>query len=135
MTDKEKAIIMAHTGVCMLTGEKFQIFHEYIEEIMGRPVLTHEIAFLAGTIKEKSKADFMALCAEQEPKVEWNNHQIACMLADLFGDTCACNYNGIDEWLSGLCDFKDTCCPNPVGVACWEQFLEHYQSRYAESEE
>lgn len=69
---------------------------------------------------------------EQEPKTGWNNHQIACMLADLFGDACACNYNGIDEWLSELCDFKDTCCPNPVGVACWEQFLKHTKSRYCE---
>ena len=69
---------------------------------------------------------------EQEPKTGWNNHQIACMLADLFGDACACNYNGIDEWLGELCDFKDTCCPNPVGVACWEQFLKYSQSRYTE---
>lgn len=67
-----------------------------------------------------------------EPKTGWNNHQIACMLADLFGDVCACNYNGIDEWLGELCDFKDTCCPNPVGVACWEQFLKYSQSRYTE---
>ena len=69
---------------------------------------------------------------EQELKTGWDNHQIACMLADLFGDACACNYNGIDEWLGELCDFKDTCCPHPVGVACWEQFLKHSQSRYTE---
>ena len=62
----------------------------------------------------------------------WNNHQIACLLADMFGDTCACNYNNIDEWLPNLCDFKDTCCPNPVGVACWEQFLKHTKTRYCE---
>lgn len=66
---------------------------------------------------------------EKRSKGHWNNHQIACMLADLFGDACACNYNGIDEWLSELCDFKDTCCPNPVGVACWEQFLKHRAER------
>lgn len=64
MTDKEKAIVMAHTGICMLTGDKFQIFHKYVEDIMGRPILTHEIGFLADTIKEKSKADFIALCAD-----------------------------------------------------------------------
>ena len=69
--------------------------------------------------------------AEQEPRT-WNNHQVACLLADMFDDACACNYNGIDEWLPNLCDFKDTCCPNPVGVACWEQFLKHSQSRYCE---
>lgn len=67
MTDKEKAIIMAHTGICMLTGDKFRIFHKYVEDIMGRPIMTHEIVWLADTIKEKSKDDFLVLCAEQEP--------------------------------------------------------------------
>jgi len=64
MTDKEKAIVMAHTGVCMLTGDKFQIFHKYIEDILGRPVWTHEIGYIEDEIKEKSKADFIALCAD-----------------------------------------------------------------------
>ena len=65
MTDREKAIVMAHTGVCMLTGNKFQIFHKYVEKIMGRPVMTHEIGWLADAIKEKSKVDFIALCADE----------------------------------------------------------------------
>lgn len=66
MTDKEKAIVMAHTGICMLTGDKFQIFHKYVEDIMGRPVWTHEMAWLADEIKEKSKPDFLKLCEEVE---------------------------------------------------------------------
>jgi len=65
MTDREKAIVMAHTGICMLTGDKFQIFHKYVEDIMGRPIMTHEIGLLANTIKEKAKADFIALCADE----------------------------------------------------------------------
>lgn len=65
MTDKEKAIVMAHTGICMLTGDKFQIFHKYVEDIMGRPIMTHEIGFLEGEIKEKTKADFIALCTDE----------------------------------------------------------------------
>ena len=69
MTDREKAIVMAHTGICMLTGDKFQIFHKYVEEIMGRPVQTIEMGFIANEIKEKSKADFMKLCAESEEKI------------------------------------------------------------------
>ena len=70
MTDRERAIVMAYTGVCMLSGDKFSIFHEYVESIMGRPVYTHEMAItaIADEIKEKAKADFIALCAEQEPK-------------------------------------------------------------------
>lgn len=66
MTDREKAIIMAYTGVCMLTGDKFNIFHEYVEEIMGRPVYTHEIGFLTDEIKGKAKDDFIKLCKEGE---------------------------------------------------------------------
>lgn len=54
---------------------------------------------------------------------QWNNHEVACIIADLMGDTCACNFNGNDEWLPGVCEFAETCCPNPVGVACWEQYL------------
>ena len=70
MTDKEKAIVMAYTGICMLSGDKFQIFHKYVEDIMGRPVYTHEMADQAvvDKIKEKAKVDFIALCEEQEPK-------------------------------------------------------------------
>ena len=62
---------------------------------------------------------------------EWNNHTVACLLAELFDDTCACNYNGIDEWLPEKCELLDSC-PNPVGVACWEQFLKHKAERRSE---
>ena len=67
MTDREKAIVMAHTGICMLTGDKFQIFHKYVEDIMGRPVWTHEMSLdsIADEIKAKSKDDFIALCADE----------------------------------------------------------------------
>jgi hypothetical protein len=70
MTDREKAIVMAHTGICMLTGEKYGVFHAYIEDIMGRPVYTHELATqsISDKIKEKSRDDFIKLCMEeQEP--------------------------------------------------------------------
>lgn len=64
MTKHECAIIMAHTGICMLTGKDFNIFHKYVEDIMGRPVFTHEMGIkrIADEIKEKSLNDFLALC-------------------------------------------------------------------------
>lgn len=65
MTDREKAIVMAYTGRCMLTGDKFQKFHKYIEDIMGRPIMIHEIGWLESEIKEKAKADFITLCADE----------------------------------------------------------------------
>lgn len=73
MTDKEKAIIMAYTGVTMLMGDKFNIFHKYVEDIMDKPVFTHELGLLADEIKKKSEADFMALCAS-----ETSNDWIPC---------------------------------------------------------
>jgi len=68
MTDREKAIIMAYTGTCMLTGDKFEVFQDYVEKLIGRPVFTHELADISvqNEIKEKSKDDFMKLCAEKE---------------------------------------------------------------------
>lgn len=64
MTDREKAIVTAYTGVVMLAGDKFPIFHKYIEDIMGRPVFTHELASEAiwEEIKKKSEKDFIDLC-------------------------------------------------------------------------
>ena len=68
MTDKERAIIMAYTGVTMLAGDKFSVFHKYIEEILGRPVFTHELANegVWNEIKEKSTKDFIELCSGWE---------------------------------------------------------------------
>lgn len=68
MTDREKAIITAYTGTTMLTGEKFSIFHKYIEDILGRSVWTHELADRSvwEEIKKKSKSDFLELCKNEE---------------------------------------------------------------------
>lgn len=70
MTDREKAIVMAYTGVCMLSGEKFSIFHGYIEEKCGRPIFTHELAYdhVEKEIKEAVEKDFLALCADELPE-------------------------------------------------------------------
>ena len=67
MTDREKAIVMAHTGVCMLAGEKLCVFYQYLEELYNRPVYTHEGVTL--NIKEKSKPDFLQLCKEETADV------------------------------------------------------------------
>lgn len=68
MTDREKAIVSAYTGYAMLCGDKISIFYEYIEEILGRPVWTHELAMQSvwDEIHEKSKPDFISLCAEKK---------------------------------------------------------------------
>ena len=51
-------------------------------------------------------------------------HEVAVIIADLLGDDCACNFNDNDEWLPFKCELLDAC-PNPCGVACWEQYLKY----------
>lgn len=46
----------------MCAGENLKYFYEYVSELMGRPVYTHEFAVLADEIKEKAKNDFIELC-------------------------------------------------------------------------
>lgn len=46
MTDREKAIVMARTGIVMLTGDRLNEFYKYLSELYGRPVYTHEVVAL-----------------------------------------------------------------------------------------
>lgn len=66
MTDREKAIVMAYTGYCMLAGDKLKVFYEYVGELLGRPVYTHE--FADPVIREKASDDFYKLCRETTPE-------------------------------------------------------------------
>lgn len=54
----------------------------------------------------------------------WTTEEVAEILANLTGDECACNYNGIDEWLPERCKYAESTCPNPKEKhGCWMQFL------------
>ena len=66
MTDYERAVVMAHTGYTMLTGEKLKYFYEYVAEILGHKIYTHELAdkHIQEEIQEKSKVDFILLCQD-----------------------------------------------------------------------
>lgn len=66
MTLRECAIVEAYTGICMCAGEKREEFYKYVDEIMGRPLWTHEHYLLREEIKERAKPDFLRLCAEAE---------------------------------------------------------------------
>lgn len=100
MTDREKAIVMAYTGICMLQGDKLNEFYKYLADLYGRPVYTHEIVDL--DIAEKSKADFVRICHEEHPerkKGKW---------IDCDGGIATCSICG-DRWgVYGVMNF----CPN-----------------------
>lgn len=68
MTDRERAIVMAYTGVVMLAGDKLSVFYKYVSEKLGRPVQTIELCYLADDIKQLSKSDFFGLCAGEPLK-------------------------------------------------------------------
>lgn len=65
MTEKEKIIVSAFTGILMTD---FQKVHEYIEKKLGRPVWTHEFADKAiwEEIKKKSEDDFLDICKKND---------------------------------------------------------------------
>jgi len=60
MTREEAAIVSAYTGI-LIGG--FDGFHEYAEELLGRPVFTHEFgdSEIAQELKDKSKQDFVSI--------------------------------------------------------------------------
>jgi hypothetical protein len=65
MTKREGAIISAFTGI--MVANSFSDVQEYADELFGYPTFTHQFGDkgFAEEFKEKSKADFMNLCATQ----------------------------------------------------------------------
>ena len=61
MTKREAIVISAYTGVLLVD---FSDLHEYIEEIMERPVFTHELAnpAVSDYITELAKPEFIQIC-------------------------------------------------------------------------
>jgi len=61
MTEKERVIVSAYTGVLMCN---FSELHKYVEQKLGRPVFTHEFTDkdIIEEIKERVRDDFLALC-------------------------------------------------------------------------
>lgn len=109
MTDREKAIVTAYTGINMLEGERFNEFYKYLEELYGRPVYTHEIPFL--DMKKKSKDDFFKLCRE-EPSISPRHGKITYTRfnEELWGSSSICNLCGCSWQIAD--NGHDNYCPN-----------------------
>ena len=73
MTLRERVVVEVYTGVCMTSPEERNEVYKYMAQIMGREVYTHELAYatIQDELKEKSKADFIALCDENKHRVDW----------------------------------------------------------------
>lgn len=62
MTKHEAAIVMAYTGITMLTHDDFIIFAEYCNKLLGFTLNVEDYAYLSDIIKDKSKSDFIQIC-------------------------------------------------------------------------
>lgn len=61
---------------------------------------------------------------EMETETVFTLGEVAEILATAFGDECACNFNGNDEWLPQVCKYSETTCPDPaMPHGCWRQYL------------
>ena len=58
---------------------------------------------------------------------------VAQMLYESFGDPCACDFNGNDEWLPMVCDNMNECPDVKDELFCWKQFIKHYGERGADN--
>ncbi len=66
LTREQAAVIGAYTGI--LCGP-FSDMHKKIQDLVGRPVWTHEMANkeLMQKVRELAKPEFLALCAPDTP--------------------------------------------------------------------
>lgn len=90
MTKREAAIVSAYTGV--LIGD-FNVFHTYAEEIMGRPIFTHELPYIADELKERSKLDFMNIDVSNDKE---NDEQMYHIPLETFGSI---NFGAVERAL------------------------------------
>lgn len=74
---------MAYTGCVMLAGDKLKVFYDYVSEIIGRPVYTHELPSLLNTIKEAAFPDFCMICKTESEPLEQRIRELEKRLSDV----------------------------------------------------
>lgn len=64
MTKQEKLIVTAYTGILMVDWDEF---HKFAEELLGRPIYTHEFdkEEVTNEIVTAVREDFMRLCDDE----------------------------------------------------------------------
>lgn len=89
--------------------------------------LIAEVKILNEDIQSAVDEAVARIMAESEwKKGKWTTEEVAELLFNAFGDDCACNFNGIDEWLPERCKYTEIAdeCPEPKEKhGCWMQFL------------
>ena len=120
MTDREKAIVMAYTGYVMLAGDKLGIYYHYVQEKLGRCVMTHELANedVKDAIQEAAKEDFIALAKSDNGWISVKDRLPEATKPDVHGNITFSDYvltyqtyEDGHNWIA-----EDTC---RVDHGCW----------------
>lgn len=113
MTDRERAIVMAYTGITMLCGDKLGVFYEYVSEKLGRPIYTHEFVDQANTIQRLAKDDFFSLCAGKPyPKPKLGTPPYAMLKVQEKSGCDGCEDKGSDDCPISHSGDGNFVCPN-----------------------
>lgn len=110
---------MSDASYTQVTGKLDLIDRQAAIEVANREC--HELRGIFSRIEHGLKE-----LPSAEPEGKWTTEEVAEILFNAFGDDCACNFNGIDEWLPERCKYTEIAdeCPNPKEKhGCWMQFL------------
>lgn len=105
---------LLNTDIIQASKEASWLMTQVLHDIDAMPAIDPEALPIVRQLREELE--------RVKKKNKYSAHDVALILSDAFGDSCACNFNGNDEWLPEKCELLDTC-PDVVGVACWEQYL------------
>ena len=108
MTLREKAICELFTGICFCVGEQRGAVYEYAEELLGRPVMTHDFLWHADKLRELAKADFEAICFDKHTEGEWIKKDIEIAL-ELTCPACGFMYTEADPKTEDIYKYCPEC--------------------------
>lgn len=101
MTKREAAIISAYTGWLLGELDELDDLHAYIEEVMDRPVFTHEMGSKVFTdeLHDKCKPDFMNLKIEESEPMFHSSLSVA-KLKNSYNDRRTYSYEVLYDCIS-----------------------------------
>lgn len=106
-------------------------YHEFREDFGGR-TFSENYIFCRRCGARNGTGNAPTLTQPNEPLTL---EMVAEILAEQFGDECACNVNGNDEWLPMMCHYADVCPDPPEHLGCWMELLRNKYRRPPEGEE
>lgn len=120
--------------VCRICGGPLEAY--YCEErlYLVRCVDCGTLALVKTANPRDSARVTLARPALTPPNEALTLEEVAEILAEQFGDECACNVNGNDEWLPMMCHYGDVCPDPPEHLGCWMELLRNKYRRPPEGE-